>query len=75
MKSTGLAYLLWFFFGLLGVHKFYLDKPVWGIVYLLTGGLFTIGWFIDIFTIPGDVRRANQNMYYMSRQMEEMDYV
>ena len=34
-KSTGIAYLLWFFLGSLGVHKLYLGKTGWGIAYLL----------------------------------------
>ena len=34
-KSTGIAYLLWFFLGSLGIHKLYLGKTGWGIAYLL----------------------------------------
>lgn len=41
-KSTLTAYLLWFFLGSLGVHKFYLGKTAWGIIYLL---MTIIGWF------------------------------
>lgn len=36
-KSTGLAYLLWFFLGTLGIHKFYVGKIGMGILYLLLG--------------------------------------
>lgn len=32
-------------------HKFYEGKIGMGIVYLLTGGLFGIGWFIDIISL------------------------
>ena len=59
MRSTPVAYLLWFFFGLLGVHRFYLGRPISGVIYLLTGGIFMIGWLIDLFLIPGMVRIAN----------------
>lgn len=58
-KETWVAYLLWFFFGFLGIHKFYLGKMGWGILYLLTGGLFLVGWLIDLFTIPSQVRQVN----------------
>ena len=61
-KETWVAYLLWFFLGLLGVHKFYLRQTGWGIVYILTGGLFVVGWLLDLFTIPSQVRRANEEL-------------
>lgn len=41
------AFLLCFFLGFLGVHKFYEEKIGLGILYILTAGLFGIGWFVD----------------------------
>ncbi len=32
-KSLGLSYILLVFLGSLGVHKFYLGKTLWGIIY------------------------------------------
>ncbi|WP_430867253.1 TM2 domain-containing protein [Demequina aurantiaca] len=58
-KSTGVTYVLWFFLGLLGVHQFYMGKTGRGILYLLTGGVLGIMWFIDLFTIPGQLRAVN----------------
>jgi hypothetical protein len=58
-RSLGLAYVLWFFFGLLGIHQFYLGKIGRGILYLLTGGVLGIGWLIDLFTLPSQTRRVN----------------
>lgn len=55
MKSKGIAYLLWFLLGVFGIHKFYLDKIAIGIIYLLTGGLFLIGWIYDLFTLGNQV--------------------
>jgi TM2 domain-containing membrane protein YozV len=36
-KSAGVAYVLWFFLGTLGIHKFYLGRAGVGVVYLLLG--------------------------------------
>jgi len=59
MKQKGVAYLLWFFLGLFGAHKFYVGKVGMGVVYLFTAGLFGIGWFIDLFTLGNQVDIAN----------------
>jgi TM2 domain-containing membrane protein YozV len=59
MKSKIVAYLLWFFFGFLSAHRFYLGKIGSGILYLLTGQLLGIGWIIDLFLIDGMVERYN----------------
>lgn len=59
MKSKGVAYLLWFFFGLIGAHKFYVGKVGMGIVYLFTFGLLGVGWFFDLFTLGNQVDIAN----------------
>lgn len=55
MKSKGTAYLLLFLGGIFGIHRFYLGKIGTGIIYLCTAGLFGIGWFIDLFTLGGQV--------------------
>jgi TM2 domain-containing membrane protein YozV len=51
-KSIGAAYLIWLFFGVFGVHRFYLGKIGTGVLYLLTFGLFGLGWVWDLFFIP-----------------------
>lgn len=40
-------FLITFFFGIFGVHKFMNKEIGMGILYLFTGGLFGIGWFVD----------------------------
>lgn len=50
-KNKWVAFLLCFFLGYLGVHKFYEGKVGMGILYLFTAGLFGIGWFIDCITL------------------------
>lgn len=60
MRSTGLAYVLWLFLGVLGVHRFYCGRVGTGILWLFTGGLCGVGWLIDVFLIPGMVDEANR---------------
>ena len=36
------------FTGWLGGYRFYKKQFIWGIIYLLTGGLFVVGWIYDI---------------------------
>lgn len=50
-KSKGVAAVLCFFFGILGVHRFYVGKAGTGILWLLTGGLLGIGALIDFIVI------------------------
>lgn len=47
-----LGYVLWIF-GFMGAHRFYYGRPISGTIYFLTGGLFLIGWIVDLFLIPG----------------------
>ena len=47
VKNKWVAFLLCFFLGYIGAHKFYEGKAGMGILYLLTFGLFGIGWLID----------------------------
>jgi len=65
-KETGMAYLFWFF---LGVHYFYLNKPVINIIYWLTAGGLGIWMIIDLFRIPGMVRSRNKAI--MKEAIEE----
>ena len=53
-KSKVVALVLCIFGGFLGLHRFYVGKKISGILYLLTGGVFGIGWIYDIFEIIGN---------------------
>ncbi|MCL6489884.1 MAG: TM2 domain-containing protein [Alicyclobacillus mali] len=73
-KSLWLAYVLWFFLGSLGIHRFYLGRIKTGIAQLVLGIVgwatvaFIVGFIIlpilgiwllvDAFLIPGMVRKA-----------------
>ncbi len=61
MRNTGMAYILWslYFLGFAGIHRFYLGKPLSGIIWFLTWGLFGIGQFVDLLLIPGMVEEKN----------------
>ena len=61
MKSIEGSYLLCAcgLFGFCGIHRFYLGKPVTGLIWLLTYGLFGVGQIIDIFLIPSMVEAQN----------------
>ncbi len=56
--SILVGYLLWLL-GFLGAHRFYYGKQLSGTLYFFTLGLFFVGWFIDIFLIPGMNRQAD----------------
>ena len=61
MRNTGMAYLLWslWFFGFAGIHRFYLGKPISGLIWFLTWGLFGIGQIFDLLLIPEMVEEKN----------------
>ena len=72
-KSTGTAYLLWFFLGSFGAHRFYLGQTGTAIAQLL---LLLLGWlplfagwivlgvwlFVDLFIIPGIIQNENMKL-------------
>ena len=59
-KSTGMAYLLLVLAGIFGIHRFYLNKPLTGILFLLTGGFFFVGILFDLLLIPSMVAEINK---------------
>jgi restriction system protein len=58
-KSKMTALLLCIFGGWFGLHRFYVGKIGTGLLYACTGGLFGIGWLIDIIVIATGGFRDN----------------
>lgn len=66
-KSKSKTFLLCYFFGAFGFHRFYLGKLLTGVLMLVTGGGFVVWWLIDLYRIVtgrfkdkqgGDLRTA-----------------
>lgn len=82
-KSTGAAYLLWFFLGTFGVHRFYLGRSGTGfaMLALMLLGFLTFGitslvalvwWVVDLFLIPGMIATDKDKL--RSRLSSEMTH-
>jgi hypothetical protein len=71
-RRTPVAYMLaipplgWF-----GLHKFYLRKPVLGVLYFFTAGLFIVGWLYDLVTMSDQVAAFNHK-HQTEPSMEEI---
>ncbi len=77
-KSTGVAFLLWFFLGFLGGHRFYAGKEVTAVVQLiltvvglvltmvlighLVLAVVALWWLIDAFLLSGWIRKYNSSL-------------
>jgi len=59
-KNKWVAFFLCLFLGFFGAHKFYEGKVGMGILYLFTGGLFGVGWIVDLIALL-----AKPNPYYV----------
>jgi TM2 domain-containing membrane protein YozV len=53
------GWILLTFLGVFGIHRFYMGKWFTGILYLLTGGLFLIGYIYDYWTLNDQLTILN----------------
>jgi TM2 domain-containing membrane protein YozV len=58
--NYSVAWILLTFLGIFGIHRFYLGKWGTGILYLLTLGLFGLGFLYDYWTLNSQISELNQ---------------
>jgi len=72
-KSLFITYLLWAFFGWLGLHHFYLGRDRQAFTWWSTlGGIFFLGWFRDLWRIPDYVDDVNEEPHFMQELTNQM---
>lgn len=54
------AWILLTFFGMFGIHRFYMGKWVTGLIYFCTGGLFLVGYLYDYCTLNEQISAQNK---------------
>lgn len=54
-----LSWILLTFLGVFGVHRFYQQKWLSGLLYLLTGGVFLLGVIYDYWTLNDQLSQLN----------------
>jgi TM2 domain-containing membrane protein YozV len=54
-----LAWIFLTFLGVFGIHRFYLGKVLTGLLWLVSGGLFGLGYLYDLWTLNGQIAAAN----------------
>ena len=59
--NYSLAWILLAFLGLFGVHRMYMGKWLTGILYLLTLGLFGLGYLYDYWTLNDQITVVNRS--------------
>ncbi len=58
--NYSVAWILLTFLGLFGVHRFYMGKILTGLLYLVTLGLFGLGWLYDYWTLNDQITVINR---------------
>ncbi len=53
------AWLLLVFLGLFGIHRMYMGKWISGLIYLVTMGLFGLGYIYDLWTLNDQISLIN----------------
>lgn len=54
------AWILQTFLGAFGIHRFYMGKLGTGLIWMLTGGLFLVGWLYDFWTLNEQISEVNR---------------
>lgn len=62
-KNKWVAFVLCLILGVIGIHRFYVGKIGTGVLWLFTGGMFGIGWLVDLIMIVTDNFRDGYGDY------------
>ena len=54
------AWILLTFLGLFGIHRMYMGKWISGLIYLVSGGIFGLGYLYDFLTLNTQISEVNQ---------------
>ncbi|KOB77424.1 DnaJ-18 [Operophtera brumata] len=71
-KSVFVAYLLWLFGGIFGMHHYYLGRDRHGFVWWTTLGGFGVGWLGEVLKVRKYVLDANEDHKYMTELISKM---
>lgn len=61
-----LTWILLTFLGAFGIHRMYMGKWITGLIYLVTFGLFGIGYIYDFWTLNDQISLLNGSTNYRS---------
>lgn len=61
LKDPTIMLVIELFLGEFGIHRFMLGETGMGVLYLLTGAVCGIMWFVDIFTVCEKTKQYNFN--------------
>jgi TM2 domain-containing membrane protein YozV len=56
-----MAWVFLTFLGMFGVHRMYMNKWITGLIYLVTGALFGIGYIYDYWTLNEQIDEINRS--------------
>ena len=70
LKSTGKAYLYFFFFG---AHYLYFGKLIFQLLFWMTLGGFGMWLLFDLFTLSTKVKIYNDGIYKKIEELEQED--
>ena len=59
-KDYNLCWILLTFLGIFGAHRLYLGKWVTALLWLVTGGLFLLGYLYDYWTLNDQIDEVNR---------------
>lgn len=68
--QLNIAYIWLFFFGWLGIHRFYIGSIGLGLAYLFTFGFFGVGVIVDVFILQESLRKQIEK-----RRVRPLDYI